>query len=243
MAITDHDGVAALAPARAAAGPNLEVIAGVEISATFHSKEFHLLGYFFRPDHEGLGRALAGLQRERNNRFHEMVERLQHLGVHFENGPLAEARRAGLEGTTILGRRHLAEMLVKAGRADTVRQAFQRYLGDRGRVSVPKRCLPVAEAIALIRAAGGVASWAHPSDACTPESLRELRGLGMQAVEVDFPSCRHGRRLQLRAWASELGLAITGGSDCHGPGLPQRAVGACGISSADLEALRQKIGD
>lgn len=238
VAITDHDTLDAIAPARAAAGAALEVIAGVEVTCTFRGHELHLLGYFFRPDDRALQEALADLRRDRVGRFHEMVERLRVLGV-----PLAEEEFTRAGGPPVaLGRRHLAEMLVKAGRADTVRQAFQRYLGDRGRVTVPKRCLPVAEAIALIRAAGGVASWAHPFYDCTQEALTELRRLGMGAVEAEFPGCRPSRRRELRAWASQLGLAVTGGSDCHGPGMPHRTVGTCGLTCAELEQLRAQAG-
>ena len=49
----------------------------------------------------------------------------------------------------------------------TVREAFTRYLGDGGRVAVPRVGLPVAEALALVRGAGGVAAWAHPSYDCS----------------------------------------------------------------------------
>jgi 3',5'-nucleoside bisphosphate phosphatase len=235
LAITDHDILEGIGPARQVAAEHLEVIAGVEISAEFRGRELHLLGYFFRPEDEALNRALADLRQYRIDRFREMVERLGALGI-----PL-EAEAARVNGKMALGRRHLAEMLVKAGRADTVRQAFHRYLGDRGRASVPKRCLPVAVAITLVRGAGGVASWAHPTYDCTEESLRELRSLGMNALEVDYPSCRPSRRRELRAWASRLELAVTGGSDCHGPGSPQRAVGVCGLSAAELERLRAQV--
>jgi 3',5'-nucleoside bisphosphate phosphatase len=233
LAVTDHDILDAIGPARTAAAGRLEVIAGVEISAEFRGKELHLLGYFFDPDDAALNKALADSRRQRSERFQEMVERLRHQGV-----PLEDEAWPSTRGTIALGRRHLAEMLVKAGRAGNVRQAFFRYLGDHGRVAVPKRNMPVAEAISLIRAAGGVASWAHPSSDCTKTSLQELRDLGMQAVETDFPSCRPGRRHELRALAGRLNLAITGGSDCHGPGLPRRAIGACGLNAKELEVLR-----
>ena len=124
--------------------------------------------------------------------------------------------------------------------AGSVREAFQRYLGDKGRATVPKTKLPVAEAIAAVRHAGGVAAWAHPLHDCTLETLRELRELGMQAVEASFPSCRPSREHELKHWARELGLATTGGSDCHGPGMPHRAVGSCSISRAELQAVREK---
>jgi predicted metal-dependent phosphoesterase TrpH len=238
LAITDHDTLQGIEAARLAAGKHLEVVAGVEVTAEYRGKEFHLLGFFVRPKDEALGKALARLRHDRVERFREMVERLRLLGVRLE-----EDVSASVAGTAALGRRHLAEMLVKAGRADTVRHAFQRYLSDRGRVSVAKRCLPVAEAVALVRGAGGVAAWAHPAPDCTRAALQELRGLGMQAVEVEYPSCRPRRRRELRRWAMELGMAISGGSDCHGPGLPHHAIGTCGISWEELEQLRKYAHD
>ena len=67
-----------------------------------------------------------------------------------------------------------------------------------------------------------------------------LRGEGMQALEVEWPSCRRSRSRELRAWAAELGLAVTGGSDCHGPGNHHRAIGAGGITVEELEKLRER---
>jgi predicted metal-dependent phosphoesterase TrpH len=235
VAITDHDTLEGIEPARRAGGAGLEIVPGVEITAEHRGRELHLLGYFVRPDDEGLGQALAGLRQSRRERFRQMVERLTALGVPLER----EAWTQGNDNKA-LGRRHLAELVVKAGRAATVRHAFQKYLGDHGRVSVANCRLPVAEAIALVRGAGGVASWAHPTYDCTQEVLRGLRALGLEAVEADFPSCRPGRSRELRTWASGLELAVTGGSDCHGPEGPRRALGACGVTLAELEQLRAK---
>src|SRR5205807_1780164 len=119
---------------------------------------------------------------------HDMVERLRSCGVILEEGELPAA--AG-DGT--LGRRHLATLLVKARRAGSVREAFTRYLGDGGRVNVPKLRLPVAEAIALVRSAGGVASWAHPSYDGLQDHLPGLRERGLGALEVEYPSHRPSR--------------------------------------------------
>jgi len=234
IAITDHDVLEGFGPARNAGGERIEVIPGVEVSTELRGKEIHLLGFFFDPDDEALNKALAELRRDRSERFNEMKERLRLLGV-----PLETETCANVNGTVAMGRRHLAEMLVKAGRADTVRQAFQRFLGDRGRAFVPKKSLPIATVISLIRNAGGVASLAHPGNACGEDFLKELKELGMQALEVEFPSGRFSWRRELRALACRLGLAVTGGSDCHGPGFPHRAVGACGLSAQELEQLRR----
>ncbi|MBI3408663.1 MAG: PHP domain-containing protein [Planctomycetes bacterium] len=232
IAVTDHDTLDGILPAREAARNDLEVIDGVEITTEFHGKELHLLGYFIDVANQPLQDSLEALRNDRVDRFHEMVDRLRALGVTLELEDLPGAAN----GKT-LGRRHLAEALVKSKQAATVREAFQRYLHDHARAAVPKRCLPVGEAIALVRAAGGVAAWAHPTYDCDRESLTELRHLGMQAVEVEFPSGRPSRCKALRALASELGLAVTGGSDCHGPEEPHRAVGARTIDELELHRL------
>jgi 3',5'-nucleoside bisphosphate phosphatase len=234
IAVTDHDAVGGVALARAAAvGGSVEVVAGVEITAEFHGRELHLLGYFFRIDDSDLTAALENVRRGRVERFREMVERLRACGASLDlrGVPPPSAPES-------LGRRHLAEMLVSQGLAGSVREAFARWLHDGGRAAAPKLRLPVGEAVALVRGAGGVAAYAHPPYDCTVETLTELRDLGMRAIEVDHPGIKASRGRQLRTWATSLGLAVSAGSDCHGPG--KHAVGACTISTQELEALRPK---
>jgi predicted metal-dependent phosphoesterase TrpH len=233
IAITDHDTFAGVAPARQAAGTSIEVIAGVEITTELRGKELHLLAYFFDLDNVPLRAALDHLQEERIGRFHEMIERLGGLGIHFKEEEIARAPS--------LGRRHLAEMLVQAKKAASVREAFQRWLGDHGRANVPKTRLPIGDALALVRAAGGVASWAHPNYDCTRETLLELKRLGLAAIEAEYPAFRSSRVRELRQLAGELGLAISGGSDCHGPDQPRRAVGTCSIAHEELMRLRSLV--
>ena len=238
IAITDHDTLSGIAAAQAAAtGASVEIIPGVEISTEFHGRELHLLGYFFRLDDGPLRAALERLALHRAGRFWEMVERLKQCGVSLDKEDLRA--HAGSES---LGRRHLAEMMVKAGRARSVGEAFGRYLRDNGRAAVPKSRLPVEEALTLVRAAGGVAAWAHPSYDCNGDNLRELCRLGLGALETAYPGHSAGRMQELRTLAAAFGLAVTGGSDCHGPDQPRRAVGACSVSNEELKILRNRSG-
>jgi predicted metal-dependent phosphoesterase TrpH len=234
LAITDHDTVAGVRPAQAAArGLNLEIIAGVEITAEYEEREFHLLGYFVDIDDEGLLEALGRLGRHRIDRFWDMAGRLRDCGIALDDGELR-----ALAGAGTVGRRHLAELLIRARRAGSVREAFSRYLSDGGRIAVPKLRLPIREALALVRGAGGVASWAHPAYDCSLESLAALRDLGLGAVEACYPSFRLSRSRELHAWAAELGLAVTAGSDCHGPTPLGRTIGARSVDAVQLEAIR-----
>jgi predicted metal-dependent phosphoesterase TrpH len=232
LAVTDHDTLAGVPAARAAAaGSGIEVVSGVEITAEFRDRELHLLAYFVDLDNQPLTAALEELRRHRAERFAAMLGRLRQRGVSVAEGGAGARPEA-------LGRRHLAELLVRQGHAATVREAFQRYLGERGGVAVPKKRLPAGEALALVRGAGGVAAWAHPAYDCTWEGLAELRGLGLGAIEAEYPDTRPARARELRGWAALLGLAVTGGSDCHGPG--RRAVGACTVSTEELDRLRPR---
>lgn len=234
VALTDHDTLAGLPEARSAAGAALEVIAGVEITTELHGRELHLLAYFIDPDDMPLNAALATIRQGRADRFAEMIERLRGCGLSVHDDGLHAAPDA-------LGRRHLAEMLVRQGHVANVREAFARYLADGKPGCVAKRRLAVAEAIALVRGAGGVAAWAHPTYDGTWERLRELAGLGLGAVEAAHAEARPARVQELRTWARALGLAVTGGSDCHGPG--RRSVGHCTISDEELDALRRATGE
>lgn len=238
VAITDHDTIAGVAPAQAAARDHgLEVIPGVEITAEYAGRETHLLGYFVRLDDAPLLAALERLRRHRAERFSAMVDRLQACGVTLPPDEIAP-----FVGGATAGRRHLALLLVKHRCVGTVREAFTRYLGDVGRVTVPKLRLPVAEALALVHGAGGVASWAHPGYDGTRERLGALRALGLDAIEIEYPATRPSRARELRELAAELGLAVTGGSDCHGPGPPGRTVGGRSVTAPELAALRALAG-
>ena len=235
LAITDHDTLAGVSESQALAGSHIEIISGVEITAEYRARELHLLGYFVRQDDAPLNAALANLRVHRGKRFWDMVERLRDQGVSLNTDDLRQQ-----VGTGVLGRRNLAVLLARAGRVGSVREAFLCYLGDDGRVTLPQVRLPVGEAIAFVRGAGGVAAWAHPSYDCNRESLAELSSWGLAAIEADYPAYRPGRSRELRALAAALGLAVTGGSDCHGPDQPRRAIGACGVSATELAILRGK---
>ena len=234
IAITDHDTLAALDEARAAAAGNIEIVPGVEISAGFNGREIHLLGYFLRPDHGELNQALEQIREGRRKRFDDFLERLGANGVRVPADPV----RGVVESTPSLGRRHLATLLVANGHARTRHEAFHRFLGPLTGLVRPKTLLPAEEAINLVRAAGGVVSLAHPSPDLSEVGFRELKAFGLAALEVNYPWGRRSRARNLREITCQLGLQVTGGSDCHGPDPPNRRIGSHGVGLAELTALR-----
>lgn len=236
IAITDHDTLAAVGEARSAAGDAIENIPAVEITTGFGVGELHLLGYFVRTDHDELNAVLAKLCERRRERFHDFVAQLGDRGI------LLPADRVQLvaESTVSLGRRHVAELLVAGRFAQTRNAAFGRFLGPIAGKVMPKLLLPIKEAIALVRRAGGVASLAHPPSDFSEEQFRALADFGLGAVESEYPWGRNSRAARLREVAARLGLAVTGGSDCHGPEPAHRRIGSHGITSDDLAGLRER---
>jgi predicted metal-dependent phosphoesterase TrpH len=233
LAITDHDTVASLGPAQIAAGRAPEVVPALEMTAVHQGRELHLLGYFIQPENAALVAGLQQLRQQRVERFFELARRLRGRGLSVDSEELT--RRLG---TSTPGRRHLAAWLVETRQAGSIQQAFDRYLSVTGRLAVPPVGLPVGQAIALVRGAGGVAIWAHPSYDCRQKNVRELVALGLQGIEVEYPGYRADRVKQLRQLAAQFGLVVSGGSDCHGPLPLYRTVGARSITVAELERIR-----
>jgi predicted metal-dependent phosphoesterase TrpH len=236
VAITDHDTLAAIPEASEAAGGHIEVIPAVEITATFAGREVHLLGYFVNIHHAELNAALARLCDRRRDRFRDFVAKLA------EQGRAIPADRAQLveEATASLGRRHVAGLLVACGFAHHRTEAFHRFLGPLAGTVLPKELLPVEEAVALVHAAGGVASLAHPHPDLTDADFATLAGFGLDAIEAVYPWGRNSPESRLREVAARFGFAITGGSDCHGPTPTHRRIGSHAITADELAALQSR---
>lgn len=236
VAITDHDTLAAVDEARQVAGVSIEVVPAVEITTGFADRELHLLGYFVGTDHGELNPVLAKLCERRRERFHDFVAKLADRGTRLP----ADRVKLVAEATVSLGRRHVAGLLVTCRFAQTRHEAFGRFLGPVMNAVLPKLLVPIDEGIALVRAAGGVASLAHPPPDLTDAQFRTLVGFGLGAMEAEYPWGRNSRTGRLREVAARLGLAVTGGSDCHGPEPAHRRVGSHGITSDELAALRER---
>ena len=234
LAITDHDTLSAIAVARPEADRlGVELIPGIELTATRDGREIHILGHFVQVDDLDLVDACANLREGRARRIAEMAERLRTLGLSID---LETLRRTFPRAT--LGRKHLADWLVRSGQAGGHREAFARYLGDDGPAHVDKPRVPWRKAIALIRGAGGVAGLAHPPYDLRLNTLRELVDAGLGAIEVGGPGIDARLGLRWRAWADELGLVPIAGTDFHAADRPGRWIGAIATPPGDLNRLR-----
>ena len=216
MAVTDHDTTDGLEEAFKAARefPSLRVIAGIELSADVPGDEVHVLGYFIDPGNAELQSELLRFREGRLGRAREMVEKLAQLGIHVE-----WERVQHFAGDGAVGRPHIAMALVEAGYCQEPKDAFPEYLGRNGLAYVERAKLTPAEAVRIIRRAGGAAVLAHPAYMNDMEvGVANLAGIGLAGMEVHYAKYRDDTIRQLARLSRQYGLIPCGGSDYHGMG-------------------------
>jgi len=221
VALTDHDTVAGIAEAQAAAAElGLRLVAGVELSAVEGDTETHVLGLHLSRVSE-IEAGLIALREMRRQRAVRIVQRLNDLGVRISFESVVEQAAGGA-----IGRPHVARALVQEGWATDLRDAFDRYLGNGRPAFVAKDRLTMIDAVAMIHRAGGIAVMAHPGHTGSRTRLESLAAHGMDGVEVLHPSHSAEDVARLRALTEHLGLVPSGGSDWHGSEDGPRTLGS-----------------
>ena len=228
IALTDHDSMEGTKELLRFGTPmEIELLNGVEISAApppflNHSGSVHLLGYGMDVHDPDLNQALDQQQTARINRTPKIIDRLNALGIAVALSDIEQyAGNPGADHTQ-LGRPHIARWMVAAGYADSMDNAFDRYLGKGRPAYVDKARIAMAEAIGLIRAAGGLAVLAHPGLLALEQNkdyeqlVVELMSMGLQGIEVYYPKHSAAEQSFFESLAAKLGLLVTGGSDFHG---------------------------
>lgn len=219
IAIADHDSIAGVEAAIVAgAAVGIEVIPAVELSVQFQEyRDVHLLGYGIDCNDRPFLRSLDGFRHRREGRNDEILERVNDsLRAEGRNVLSRDSVRAFARGT--IGRPHIARALLELGYADSVEDAFRRYLVP---CNVPKSYWPMDEAISEIHRIGGVAVLAHPTS-ITKELvtlgsvITALSVSGLDGIEV-YNNMGWPLEIEfLRRTAAESGLLMTAGSDFHG---------------------------
>lgn len=232
IALTDHDTLAGISAARAAAeDAGIALIPGAELSVNHRDHKIHLLVYFTDPGPGPLNDRLSDLRGGRDRRNQRIVRRLRDLGYDISDDDV----RAHAAGPSV-GRPHIADALVAAGAFPNRESVFEHLLHDGGPAYVERERLTALEAIDLARAQGAVPVIAHPVTIGAPAEdmtvlFRELTDAGLGGIEAHHPMHPTPLRLHLAAVAGSLGIAATGGSDYHGRGKRGYRVG---VGTGDL---------
>lgn len=235
VAITDHDTCSGFVEALDTANRlGVELLPGIEVSAYMGDKSIHILGYLMDMDNEFLSRIITDNRESRLLRMGRMVDRLQALGY---NVTLESVLEYIGEGT--LGRALLARFLVSKGFFKNPKAVFETILGDGKPVYEPVPRFTPAEAIGLIKAAGGVTSLAHPGFTDIDEMLPGLVEAGLDAIEAYGPQHDEASQRRYVMMAERLGVLVTGGSDNHGPESGRR-IGGTLLPSSHVESLKKR---
>ncbi len=256
IALTDHDTLAGLAAAaEGCAAASIGFVPGIEVSADpgavkLPSDEpaattgtLHILGLFVRHDDEKLLAIGRRMEQTRHQRNPAIIDRLNELGVnvHYDE-VLALAAR---EGTVIIGRPHIAQVMMNKGYVKSIQDAFTRYIGARGAAYVRRDRLHPREAIEAIHHAGGLAVLAHPVQLkCGDEDeleyvLARLADLGLDAIETRHSDHTPADVQRLEQLAARMNLATSGGSDYHGT-RKSIAIGSQRVPMTVYERLRER---
>lgn len=236
VALTDHDTIAGCARMAAeCARLGIEFINATELTGEIDGVEVHILGYFLDPADEGFLASLVKFQHARQQRIHEMAARLQAQGI-----PLQAEAVFAIAKCESPGRPHVARALVQAGLCTSMDEAFERFLKKHRPAWVPKFKISAREAIKLIHQAGGAAVIAHPALNKSDEIIPSLVAAGVDGIECfhtrhSTAACEHYMLM-----AEQYGLAITGGSDCHGMNKGRPLMGGIKLPVIHVRQLEER---
>lgn len=227
IALTDHNQFALIAPEKFY---ELEIIPGAEFSTSYCTEagkilEVHVVGLFFEGVPEVLWHIFKKIPLQRKQYLDAIITRLNHLGVSISYEELLY----NFPDSNQIGRRHIAEILMKKGYSDSIDDGFDRFIGNRSPywVDVTKymKYIPLQECVRKISENGGFAILAHPYHYhLTEEEVKKLihdfksfAGDAPAGMEVYYSKYDERRRAVLRNLAKEFELYPSAASDRHAP--------------------------
>src|SRR5512137_1094722 len=234
-ALTDHDTVAGLEEGAGAARTlGIRFVPGIELSAFLERREIHILGHFVDPVHRTLRDFEDLLADHRRTRVREIVRLLAENGV-----SVTEEAIVACSGGKTIGRPHVARAMLATGVVGSVKEAFDRFLGEGQPAYVGRFRLLAEDGVKMIRQAGGVATLAHPGiSKVNPGELPRLRALGFDGVEANHPDHPPEQAAKYREAADRAGLVCTAGTDYYGEVVaPDRFLGTSSMAPSELERL------
>lgn len=217
IALTDHDTTAGLPEALATGRETgIEVIPGCELSVAFPRGSMHIIGLWLPEHPQRLEAILEGLRAKRHDRNRLIVEKLQKLGMSISYQEVLD-----LAGESAVGRPHIARVLVNKNILSNMEQAFQQYLGARGRAHVPKEKLTPEQAITLLKEEQATVILAHPftlnlTGTRLDREIAALKELGLDGMEAIYSIHSQKQTTEYLNLCRKYDLLVSAGSDFHG---------------------------
>jgi predicted metal-dependent phosphoesterase TrpH len=218
-ALTDHDELGGQARALAVARAlGMDYLSGVEISVTWMGQTIHIVGLGIDATHVGILEGLRRTREGRSNRAKLMAEQLLKVGISGAyEGALHFAGNHDL-----ISRTHFARFLVEQGVCRDTEHVFKNYLIEDKPGFVPHLWASLDDAVAWIKAAGGVAVIAHPgryslNDLQMDELFKHFKEIGGLGIEVITGSHSPDQYQTYGKIAQHYGFMASRGSDFHDP--------------------------
>lgn len=234
FALTDHDTTDGIDEALTVAtkhneaiktgakqGLPLEVIPGIEFSTEYLGKDIHILGLYIDYNSPAFKEKIQEFVDSRILRNQKMCKSLVSDGIDITYEKLLEENPGA-----VITRSHYAKYLLAHGYTTSMKEAFERYIGDHCKHFIPREKITPMQAVNLINETGGLAFLAHPtlyhmSDRVLEGLIQELKNAGLAGIEAVYCTYTQGEESQMRKFASKYDLLISGGSDFHGTVKPK----------------------
>lgn len=237
-AITDHDTMSACQEAMEEGTLlGVTVIPGIEISTGYQDEDIHVLGYGMDPNNPKLKPVIEYVSKDRKNRNQKIIALMEADGVIFRKEDLDREN---------LGRAHFAQVLVREGKATSIQDAFDRYLGKDCQYFIPRSYIPIQEAVQTIHACQGITILAHPYQYDFEDItafLEEMKEIGIDGIEAYYSGYDASKVKFLVEYAQKNHMLVTGGSDFHGSIKSKIFLGQVEVPDACATQLIKKMKD
>lgn len=190
----------------------IEVIPGIEISATVGVQEFHILGYYIDYKNEEWNTFIEESQKNRLNQLSQMCQKLNTMGYNISWERVLAISEGKTLGTYLLG-----ICLMEAGYAQDVEDATQKLLGKNKPAFIPRKNILPVDAVKLILKCQGIPVLAHSFISHNTNYIHELKENGLKGIEAYYPRHTEEQIGILKEIAKKEQLIVTGGTDYHGP--------------------------
>ena len=234
LSITDHDTMDAYTPElfTEAESLGIRLLPGVEISSEQDEGSVHILGYGYDLNDQSLKEFFVEMQKRRGERNRAILQKLAQRKM-----PISEEELKAFASRRTIGRPHIAQLMVRKGYVQTMRDAFERYLKEGALCYAPGIKYQPREVIDQIHRAKGKAILAHPHFFKKGSFLRKLLDLPFDGIECYYGNLAKELELPWLKIAKERGLIATGGSDYHGSIKPYISLGCSWVSQHTFELL------
>lgn len=221
FALTDHDTVDGIDEAlEAAKDKPITVIPGIEYSTEYHNRDIHIVGLFIDHKSPVFTEYLTRFQQSRTERNYKLCANLRSADIAITYEALLE-----MFPDAVITRAHYAKYLLSKDYVKSIKEAFDRYLGDHTPYFVHREKVTPKEVIQVTLQAGGIPVLAHPvlyklGKEQLDILVSTLTEQGLKGIECIYSTYTNSDEREIKALASKYNLLPSGGSDFHGANKP-----------------------